>query len=385
MLLCAAFHVASGQTPDQATVLQWLRQAGAAVQRGDLVAGEALFRKVTEAAPNLSDGYLGLGMTQLREGHVDDAIQSLRKATELNPKLPGAHMFLGIAEYQADRTEDALGSLKEEVALEPNNVEALTWLGIIELAQGHPEQATSPLDQAVALAPRDANVLYYRGRAHQMVAEESYRSLHDLDPDSVFVHRGLADTLANSGQPEKAIAEYEAAIQKQPDNPDLYEALGEQEQKVSRVDAAEAAYRAELKLSEHSAIALYNLGKIYVEHGKASEGIPLLRRAQQAHASAAPTDFYLGLGLAETDQNQEAAQWLEQAVNSSPSPFIQQSAYYQLVRVYQRLNRKEDAQRALEELKKLKTQAAKSITAGQDGTEGSPNSPGNEHQGQPPR
>ena len=114
MLLCAAFHVASGQTPDQATVLQWLRQAGAAVQRGDLVAGEALFRKVTEAAPNLSDGYLGLGMTQLREGHVDDAIQSLRKATELNPKLPGAHMFLGIAEYQADRTEDALGSLKEE-------------------------------------------------------------------------------------------------------------------------------------------------------------------------------------------------------------------------------------------------------------------------------
>ena len=87
-----------------------------------------------------------------------------------------------------------------------------------------------------------------------------------------------------------------------------------------------------------------------------------MRQAQAAHASPAPTDFYLGLGLAETGQNQEAAHWLEQSLANQPSPFIKQSAYYQLVRVYQKLDRKADSQRALAELQKLKAAAAKDIT-----------------------
>ena len=45
----------------------------------------------------------------------------------------------------------------------------------------------------------------------------------------------------------------------------------------------------------------------------------------------APTYFYLGWGLAELGQNEEAAHWLELALQNSPSPFIEQSAYYQLL------------------------------------------------------
>ena len=348
----------------KAAIMQLFHEGRDAMQRGDFAGAETWFRRAVSAAPTLSDGYLGLGLAQLRRDELDDAAVSLKRATELNAKLPGAHMFLGIAQYQIGQGKEAAKSLRAEIDLEPENIEALTWLGIVELGLGHAEEATAPLDQAVALAPKDAEVLYYCARAHNLVAEATYRKLYQLDPDSALVHRALAETLASSGQPEKSIAEYEAAIRKDPKNADLYEALGDQDQKIGRVDAATKAYEEELKLNPHSAIALYNLGTIQVKTGKPEGGVALLREAQAAHAMAAPTDFYLGLGLAELDKNAEAAHWLELSLANAPSSFIEQSAYYQLARVYQKLDRKTDAEHALEELKKLKAAAAKGITGG---------------------
>ena len=180
-----------------------------------------------------------------------------------------------------------------------------------------------------------------------------------------YAPTALAEGLDASGQPEKAIAEYEAAIKKDPSNPDLYEALGDSNQKMGRIDAARAAYEEGLKFNPHSAIALYNVGRIDVERGKPEGGVTLLRQAEALHSSPAPTYFYLGLGLAELGQNAEAAQWLEKSLTSQPSPFIEQGAWYQLGRVYQKLNRRADAQHALDQLKQLlaRLQQQKEITA----------------------
>jgi tetratricopeptide (TPR) repeat protein len=83
-----------------------------------------------------------------------------------------------------------------------------------------------------------------------------------------------------------------------------------------------------------------------------------LRQAVEAHASPAPTDFYLGLGLSKLGENGEAATWLERVLSNAPSEFILQSDYYELVRVYQKIGRTADSQHALDELKKLKTQSS---------------------------
>jgi tetratricopeptide (TPR) repeat protein len=333
-----------------------------AMHQGQPADAERYFSQATLAAPGLADAYLGLGLAQMRENKTADAEESLRRAIELNPKLLGAHMFFGIANYQLAKFDEASKALREEVALQPESTEALTWLGIVELGSARPDLATGPLDQAAAIHPNDPNILYYRGRAHTLVAEQTYQALYRLDPNSWYVHRALGESLSASGQPEKAIAEYEAAILKQPNNPDLYESLGDENQKVSRFEKATEAYQEELKLSPGNGIALYNLGKIQVETGDPSAGIAFLRRAVDAHASAAPAYFYLGLGLSKLGQNQEGGEWLERSLAANPSDFIKQSAYYELVRVYQKLNRKEDSQRALEELKRLKAEAAKGIS-----------------------
>ena len=379
-VMCSRSTVAIAQTEaERAHIIDLIHTGRDAMQHNNLPEAERQFQLAVNGAPALSDAYLGLGLVQVRRGELDEAVKSLSRAVDLNPNLPGAHLFLGISQYQIGQPEPAIASLHAEIALQPANIEALTWLGIVELGQEHPELATAPLDQAVALSPKDPRVLYYSARAHMLVAEAEYRQLGQLDPDSALVHRGLAESYSLSAQPDKALAEYESAIQKDPANPDLYEALAEADQKMGKVDASKAAYEKALQFNPHSAIALYNVGRLDVERGKPADGIPKLRQAEALHASPAPTDFYLGLGLAEVGENAEAAKWLEKSLTYQPSPFIQQGAWYQLARVYQKLDRKADSQHALDQLKLLlaELERQKQTTAKQAAAQSTPPVPAN--------
>jgi tetratricopeptide (TPR) repeat protein len=336
----------------------WMDAGATALKHGDARTAEADFRQQLTMTPQSADATLGLGLAQLREGKSEEAEATLAKASELDPSIFSAHLFRGIALFEMNQLDASIVELNKEIVLQPTNVEALTWLGIAELQAGKPELAAVRLDQAGALRPGDQNILYYEVRAHTLAAQEAFRALFKIDPDSAFVHRSQAEIFSESQQPEKAIAEYQAAIKKSPSNAELYEALGNEEQKLSHVPEAQSAYQSELALQPGSAIALFNLGKIQVETGDAAQGVGLLRKAVEAHAAPAPTFFYLGFGLSKLGNNEEAAVWFERSLTNSPSDFIRQRDYYELVRVYQRLNRKEDSERALEELKKLKAQAS---------------------------
>jgi Tfp pilus assembly protein PilF len=336
----------------------WLEAGGLALRQGHPQEAEADFRHELEATPNSADAYLGLGLAQLREGEADEARGSLSKAIDRNPSLPGAHLFRGIAEFQANVLDAALPDFEAEINVQPKNAEAYTWLGIANLQAGKPQEAATAFDQAGRLRPEDQSLLYYQVRAHTLAAQQSFRQLFKDDPDSAFVHRAQAEIYTEAQQPDKAVEEYKVALKRSPNDPELYEALGDALQKISHTTEATSAYESELKINPHSAIALFNLGKIQVQTGDPAQGVAYLRRAVDAHATPAPTDFYLGFGLAKLGKNDEAAHWLEQVLDHSPSDFIRQSDYYELGRVYQKLGRRADSQKMLDELKQMKSQPA---------------------------
>ena len=340
------------------TVQENMENGIRAIHQNESAKAEQFFKEALAVSPDLPEAYLGLGMAALREGKPENAEEALAHAIKLNENLPGAHMFLGIAQDQANELPAAVESLQAEIKLQPQNVEALTWLGIVELAAGHPELATNPLDQAAALSPKNPEILDYRGRAHTQVAQQNFQQLYALDPNSWHVHRALAETLSEAHEPEQAVTEYKAAIDGQPKNPDLYEALGNEYQRLSRTPDAIEAYQSELKLNPRSAIALFELGKLKVESAHPADGIPLLRQALEAHVPQAPAYYYLGMALSDTADNKGAAEALETCLANKPVGQMEMNAWYALARVYTKLNRTSDAQHALEEFKRMKAAAA---------------------------
>ena len=324
------------------------------MHNGRLPEAELSFRNATALAPKMADAHLDLGLVLGREGKSSDAIAELKTAVELDPKIASGHMFLGIFLYQAGNAPEAIANLEQELATTPDNPEALTWLGIAELAAGHPEKAVGPLDRAAELDPDNLDLLEYRGRAHSQVAEASYARMAKLQPDSWHVHRVRAELLASEGKHADAIAEFEAAVKGAPRNPDLWEGLGDQYRAASELEKAQAAYRKELDLSPGNPIALYDLGSTDVERGDALAGVPLLEQMLRMYRGAPVAGYYLGRGLADQGKNTEAAQWLEKSAAADGGGEVAKRSYYELARLYRRMQQPKQAETALAAYNRLR-------------------------------
>lgn len=344
----------SGARAQSTEVQQAFMRGATALRAGQNTDAEREFRRAVTLDPGLPEAHLDLGLVLGREGKISEATQSLRKALSLDPRLASANMFLGIFLYQSGQSEEAIAALQQERSLNPKSEETLSWLGIVELAAGHPELAVGPLDEAAALAPDDLNVLEYRGRAHSQVAQASYARMAQLSPNAWQVHKVRAELYSSDHKDRDAVQEYEAALVSESRNPDLYEGLGDAYRRLNDLDSAQKAYARELELTPRNPVAMYNLGSTDIERGDHAAGIPLLQAMLAVYRTSPTAEYYLGRGLAESGRDTEAAEQLEKSSKEDGDGEVSKRSLYELSRIYRKLHRTEDAQRALSAYNRLR-------------------------------
>jgi tetratricopeptide (TPR) repeat protein len=326
--------------------LQSLFQQGAQqMHAGDAAAAEKTFRRATELDPQFAPAQLDLGLAELKQGKLTDAIVSIRRSLELDPASPGAYLFLGIAEYQSSHTEDAATDLEKAVEENKKDTQALTWLGIVELNAGHPEKAAARLDRAAELAPTDENILDYRVQAHMAVAKQSYTELYKIDPASWRLHRLNATIDAQASDHVHAAEEYEQAIKLAPSEPELYEGLGWEYRLLGHADLAAKAFAQQSKLTPGNPIAMYNLGSAMVDSGQEQAAVPLLEQVVHIYNHPTGADYYLGRALAAEGKHEEAVQEFLRATLLTGE--MQRRAWYEISQEYRRLGKSAEAHEAV--------------------------------------
>ena len=139
-----------------------------------------------------------LALANQRAGRVARAVPLLRRAIELDSGFAEAYYLLGLCLHEQDRLEEARTTLETAVALSPGFLEAREVLAAVyrSLGDERPE-----LEQLDALAALD------RGRPQRHVS------------------RSLA--YARAGQVELAVLALGRAADEHPDQPLVYEALGQ--------------------------------------------------------------------------------------------------------------------------------------------------------------
>src|SRR6185437_4917745 len=95
-LLLLASGAAWAQSGDSGQVEGLLRRGAQAMQAGHPAEAEAAFRRATVVAPDAAPAWLDLGLAELKQGKVADAIADIGKSLALDPSSHGAHLFLGI-------------------------------------------------------------------------------------------------------------------------------------------------------------------------------------------------------------------------------------------------------------------------------------------------
>jgi tetratricopeptide (TPR) repeat protein len=339
------------QTEDAASLLQ---QGTSAMRRGDTTEAIRDFTQFTQRQPSSAPGYFNLGLALEQGGQPEAALAALDKARSLQPSLRGIPLFTGIANYRLNRFSEAHDALSEATRLEPKNAIAWMWLGIVELAREHPELAVAALDKAAQLDPTNLDILYHRGRAHLLVAKQSYSAMFKLDPNSWRVHEVVGQADAEAFRFDNAIDEFTLAVQAAPQEPGLHEELGDAYWASYKLQQADDAYAAEIKIDPGNTAALYKLGSLRVTRNDASSGLPLLQRALADDPQLSDAHYYLGKAEATLGNDEEAIEQYKLATVDKNAEELRIMSWYQLAMLYRKEHRAPEAGEAMMRFRQMK-------------------------------
>jgi predicted TPR repeat methyltransferase len=98
------------------------------IAAGSPVEAKQAYRRVTETAPNLGEGWYNLGICLRGEGDIEAAIASLRTSIAREPGYSRSYEALGMLLYQLGRMPEAVQVYREWVAHDSTNPIALHML-----------------------------------------------------------------------------------------------------------------------------------------------------------------------------------------------------------------------------------------------------------------
>jgi len=135
------------------------------------------------------------------------------------------------------------------------------------------------------------------GKYDEAIAE--YQKALEKDPDQAYIQANLADALTKLGKNDDALAAYQKALALKPDDAALYTNLGVLLGKMGKTKESQDMFKKAAGLNPAAAAQnFYNLGATLVNQGQAEQAAEAFRQAIAADANYAEAYFQLGLCLA---------------------------------------------------------------------------------------
>lgn len=137
------------------TVVNLLRKAAIALNRGQFKTAEACVDQVLDIAPHDAEALRLAGIAALMSGQRAKAVTCLRHAASRQPDDASIRMTLGSVLVETDQVQEGLTHLERACELAPEAAVAWCNLGVGLDFAGRTEDACKAFKQAVAIDPRD--------------------------------------------------------------------------------------------------------------------------------------------------------------------------------------------------------------------------------------
>ncbi|MEO8938163.1 MAG: XrtA/PEP-CTERM system TPR-repeat protein PrsT [Burkholderiaceae bacterium] len=247
-------------------------------------AAERLLRKVLEIKPDYMEAQAALASLELNAGNVAEAMKVARRVQTLQPQSPFGYLLEGDAYMVSKAFPKAAASYEKAYALNRSGGLAIKVYAAYAGA-GQPAAGEARLQDWLKQAPDDASVRYFL--ASKAAGRKNYRL---------------------------AIEQYQAILQKQPDNAVV---LNDLASAYSDVDdpRAEQTAEAALKLKPDEAPISDTLGLILVKRGDVTRGVSLLRSAARGAPDTIEIRMHLAEALLKANDKDGARSELQAIVN----------------------------------------------------------------------
>jgi serine/threonine protein kinase/tetratricopeptide (TPR) repeat protein len=176
----------------------------------------AELKRALEVSPNSDEAYSRLGSAYIGNGRSADGIQALKKAVAINPYYWINYNNLGNAYYEIGNFNGAADCYRKVIELDPNNPYAYNNLGAVLLQSGRFEEAVEPLQKSLQTDPvgqaySNVGIAYFYLRQYDK-AIVNYEKAVQLVPNSDMFVGNLAEAYALAGQKDRAQATFDQAI-----------------------------------------------------------------------------------------------------------------------------------------------------------------------------
>src|SRR5215213_11501081 len=337
-------------------------------QAGDTLGAIDTYKAALAIDPARTDALSNLGAAYVRLGQFDDAIAQYDAALESDAAKNTVRLNLALAYYKSARPGQAITQLKRVVASDPETRNAYLILADCYLQTGQDREVVSVLKPRERRFGDDLAYAYLLGTALLHVDEiaDGQKQI-----DRIFGAGESAEAHLLMGIAHLSRQDYPAAkteLQRTLElNPRLLTAhalYGRSMLAMGDHESAERAFRDELALNINDFEANLQLGYMRKATEKFDEATAYLERAITIRPDDIAARKLLASLRLQTGAAEEAARMLESIVKEAPDLV---DAHVQLATAYNRLKRKDDADRERAIIDRLNAEAQAKRSGKQSG------------------
>jgi tetratricopeptide (TPR) repeat protein len=307
-----------GVPPLQAQDADPYQQGQQAFASGDYAKAAAFFQSAASDSAH-SDALLLEGKSLANISKFSEADEVLHRYVTLHPDSADGLYMLGFVLYRENKPADSLRAYTQAAALSTPQADDLRIVGLDYVLLNDFPDAIRWLKKATEFDPKNEQAWYSLGRCY-------YTQSRFQDAESA-----LHEALALNPKDGKVVTNLALVFDME-----------------NKIDGAERAYRTSVRMADADPHAdewpYLNYASFLLEHDRAADALPLLRRAVAIAPRCADCHAKLGKAFAATGSPKESISELTDAVALSPND---PTLHYALGHVYQSLGMTDQAKAEL--------------------------------------
>lgn len=315
-------------------------------EAGDREGAAAAYRAFLKEHPSNVEARSNLGVVLAQLGRYEEAIEAYRAALKVDPAQARIRLNLGIALYKAARYGDAATELATVRKAHPDNLQARYLEADCHLRMGEPKRVIALLAPIEAQHQDDLALAYMLGLAY--LQEKDVAKGGPL-VDRILKRGESAEAHLMMGMAKRAaqdlaggLEELGKAVALNPELPTVHSLYGRALLETGNRDRAQAEFEAELARNPLDFDAHLYLGVLLKEDAKYDEAMGHFERALGVRPGDPGVRYQITTIYVSRGENDRALPLLESIVKDAPS-FLE--AHVTLATVYYRLKRREDGDR----------------------------------------
>jgi tetratricopeptide (TPR) repeat protein len=285
---------------DQPNSVSLMRTLALAYQQNDeLDLAEQTLRAAVQIAPSDFQSRLVLAQTLMKAKKLDEATSLLEQLAAEDPgNWPVKELQFRIQLARKDFTA-ALASAQSIQRLTPKQGMGFYLAGLVEEVQQQPDKAAEDYEQALQRQPDTGEPLAALARLDLSrkkgaVAMARVDAVIARSPHNAVAQELKGQLLLAEGQPEAAIAFYQASVQNAPNWDQGYQGLALAQTTAKRYDDALRTLQSGIANTQGSTLLVGDLGRLYERLGRGGDAIALY----EGLLARAPTSVFAANNLA---------------------------------------------------------------------------------------